>query len=105
MRIIIKRCFGFVAFLFGIALMCWFVYNQFWPTEEFKSGFRSIFQLFLPIACLMVGWNWMRYKGKGIEEVIPPDLKCPELEAATAKASVVRLTDNKLKACVLAFIK
>ncbi len=28
----------------------------------------------------------MRYKGKGIEEVIPPELKCPELEAATARA-------------------
>lgn len=86
MRIIIKRFFGFVAFFFGIALSCWFVYNQFWPTEEFKSGFRSVFQLVVPIACLVVGWNWMRYKGKGIEEVIPPDLKCPELETATAKA-------------------
>jgi uncharacterized protein YegJ (DUF2314 family) len=86
MRIIIKRTFGFVAFLFGIAISCWFIFNQFFPTEEFKSGFRSVFQLAVPIACLVVGWNWMRYKGKGIEEVIPPDLKCPELEAATAKA-------------------
>lgn len=86
MRILIKRFFGLVAFLLGVALSGWFIYNQFWPTEEFKSGFRSVFQLGVPIACLLVGWKWMHYKGKGIEEVIPPDLKCPELEAATARA-------------------
>lgn len=28
----------------------------------------------------------MHYKGKGIEEVIPPDLKCPELDASIIKA-------------------
>ncbi len=85
-RIYFKRFFGIIAFLFGLILSGWFVYNQIWPTEEFKSGFRSIFQLAVPIACLAVGWKWMRYKGKGIEEVIRGDLKCPELEASIVKA-------------------
>ena len=75
-----------MALLIGIVLIGWFIYNQIWPTEEFKTGFRSVFQLVLPIACIAVGWRWLRYDGKGIEEVVPPDLKCPELEAATMKA-------------------
>jgi len=85
-RILTKRAFGVIAFLVGLALSGWFIYNQIWPTEEFKSGFRSIIQLVIPIACLFVGWKWMRYKGKGIEEVIPPDLKCPELDASIERA-------------------
>lgn len=107
MRILIKRSFGVLAFLIGLALSGWFIYNQFWPTEEFKSGFRSVFQLAVPIACLVVGWNWMRYKGKGIEEVIPPDLKCPELEASVekAKATMPQFITEVEKGIDGAFIK
>ncbi len=61
-RIILKRTLGVVTFSMGVILCGWFIYNQIWPTEEFKSGFRSIFQLALPIAFLLVGWNWIRYK-------------------------------------------
>ena len=85
MRIFIKRFLGVLAFLIGITLCVWFVYNQLWPTEEFKTGFRSVLQLGLPIMFLFVGWNWMRYKGKGIEEVVPSDLTCPELDASFDK--------------------
>lgn len=80
MRIILKRTLGVVAFSMGLILSGWFIYNQIWPTDEFKSGFRSIFQLVLPIAFLLVGWNWIRYKGRGIEEVITPDIHCAELD-------------------------
>lgn len=74
----------------GAALSIWFIYNQIWPTEEFKSGFRSVFQLILPIAFLVVGWKWVRYEGKGIEEIIPPDFEFPELETSirAARASM-----------------
>lgn len=85
-RIWFKRIFGVLAFLIGLALLGWFIYNQIWPTDEFKRGFRSVFQLAAPIACLLVGWSWMRYQGKGIEEVTPPDLKCPELDESVMKA-------------------
>jgi Uncharacterized protein conserved in bacteria (DUF2314) len=85
-RIYIKRFLGVIALLFGVSIIAWFGYNQFWPTEEFKSSYRNIFQLIIPFACLAVGWRWLRYKGKGIEEVIPPDLKCPELEASIGRA-------------------
>jgi len=67
-------------------LLVWFIYNQVHPTDEFKQNFRSIFQLILPVACLIVGWKWVHYEGKGIEEVTPPDLKCPELERSIEKA-------------------
>ena len=85
-RILTKRLFGIIAFLIGLTLGGWFIYNQIWPTEEFESSFYSIFQLAIPIMCLVIGWSWMRYKGKGIEEVIPPDLKCPELDASKERA-------------------
>lgn len=86
LKIWIKRAFGFIAFAIGLTLAGWFIYNQIWPTESFKTGFRSIFQLIPAIACLLVGWTWMRYQGRGIEEITPPDLKCAEVEGATRKA-------------------
>ncbi len=46
----------------------WFVYNQFWPTEDFKASYRNVFQLIIPIACLAVGWKWFRYKEFGIRK-------------------------------------
>lgn len=84
--ILMRRAFGLVALVVGAVLIGWFVYNQIWPTEAFKRGFRSVFQLVLPVLCIAVGWKWVRYDGKGIEEVTPPDLKCPELETARSRA-------------------
>jgi uncharacterized protein YegJ (DUF2314 family) len=34
----------------------------------------------------VVGIVWLRDPGKGIDEITPPDLTCPELEASVAKA-------------------
>ena len=84
--IIVKRILGVIALSFGAVLVVWFIYNQFYPTDEFKSGFKSVFQLILPIAFLVVGWKWLRYKGKGIDEITPPDLKCTELRESVKKA-------------------
>jgi len=98
---------GVIAFLTGFILSVWFIYNQIWPTEAFKTGFRSIFQLFIPIACLIFCWRWTHYKGKGIEEVIPPDLKCPELDAAKecAKATLPEFITEVDQGIDGAFIK
>ena len=106
-RILLKRLLGVVAFLIGLTLSGWFIYNQIWPTEEFKSSFRSIFQLATPIVFLVVGWKWMRYKGKGIEDVVPPDLKCPELDASKerAKATLSEFITEVEKGIDGAFIK
>lgn len=49
-------------------------------------GAVALFQLVLPIVFLLVGWDWVRYQGSGIEDVNPPNLKCPELEAGVSKA-------------------
>lgn len=84
--IILRRALGLVAFLAGITIIGWFIYNQFWPTKEFKSSSHSWFQLIVPVLFVIFGWHWLRYEGKGIEEVIPPDLKCPELDASIVKA-------------------
>lgn len=84
--IYIKRLLGALALITGVGIAGWFVYNQIWPTDEFKRGFRSIFQLAIPIACLVVGWKWVRYQGKGIDEITPPDFKCPELEESVKNA-------------------
>ena len=86
LNIIAKNVFGAITLLIGLALTGWFIYNQFWPTPEFKSGFRSVFQLIFPILCIVFGWRWLRYDGKGIEEITPLDLKCAELEQSVAAA-------------------
>jgi uncharacterized protein YegJ (DUF2314 family) len=86
MGFVVRRVLGAVALAVGIALIVWFVYNLLWPTEEFKSGFRNVFQLIVPIACLIAGWKWIRYEGKGIEQITPPDFDCPELKASVERA-------------------
>lgn len=105
--IFLKRVFGVLAILIGLVIIGWFLYNQIWPTEEFESSFRSIFQLVIPIACIFVGWRWLRYKGKGIEEVIPPDLKCPELDTSVklAQASLPEFIEEVEKGIDGAYIK
>lgn len=84
--IIVKRTLGIVSLTFGVILCGWFVYNQFAPTDAFKSNFHSGFQLIFPIICLVLGWRWVRYQGKGIEEITPSDLDCPELTASVEAA-------------------
>ena len=86
LRILFQRTLGAVAILMGLTVTAWFVYNQIWPTDEFEGGFSSVIQLILSIAFIAVGWRWLRYDGKGIEEVSPPDLQCSELEASIVKA-------------------
>lgn len=85
--IYLKRLLGALALIIGAGIAGWFIYNQIWPTDEFTRSFRTLFQLTIPIACLVVGWKWVRYQGKGIDEITPPDLKCPELEESVKRAS------------------
>ncbi len=85
-RMWIKRLFGAVAFLVGLTLAGWFLYNQIWPTESFKRNFHSLYQLIPALACLYIGWQWMRYEGKSITEVSDLDLDGPELREATRLA-------------------
>lgn len=105
--LLLRRAFGALAFLIGLALIAWFLYNQFWPTEAFRSAYRGIWQLGVPVACLWVGWSWMRHQGKGIEQVTPPDLKCPELDRAaeTARATLPAFIAEVEKGIDGAFIK
>lgn len=80
-----RRTLGVVSFAFGVTILLWFVYNQFWPTREFRSAFRSVFQLVVPLAMVWFGWRWMRDIGPGIETLqIPPD--APELVASVGHA-------------------
>ena len=81
-----KKTFGALALFIGVSLLVWFLYNQFWVTEEFQDHDFNPRMLFVPIACIAVGWKWLRDEGKGIEEVTPPDLKCKELDDAKKRA-------------------
>lgn len=76
----IKRLMGGIAFLVGLGLAVWLIYNQIWPTKEYRANApTSLAQIALPVVCLMVGWKWMRYEGKSITEVSPPDMEDPLL--------------------------
>jgi len=86
MNIIIKRLFGVLALLSGMSIGAWIIYNQFFPTAEFQRHSGNFMGYLLPIACIVVGWKWLRDQGKGIEQVTPPDLKCAELDEAKEKA-------------------
>jgi uncharacterized protein YegJ (DUF2314 family) len=69
----------------GLLLVAWFVYNQFYPTPEFRREFRSVFQLILPIVFIRYGWRWIRYEGRGIEDT-PGNASFPELDESVAQA-------------------
>lgn len=84
-RDVAKRGLGGVSLVFGSAIVLWFLYNQVWPTREFKDGFRSIFQLALPIGMIWIGWRWLTDAGAGVEEQ-DIDIESPELVASVAEA-------------------
>lgn len=79
---------GAIGLATGLFLLGWFSYNQFYPTESFKSGYRSILQLVFPIVCLISGWKAIFYKGKSIEDVTPnfDSSKAEEAQRAKEKA-------------------
>ncbi|HEV3459598.1 MAG TPA: hypothetical protein VHG32_23855 [Thermoanaerobaculia bacterium] len=58
-----RRFFGVLALVIGTSLLVWLVYNLFWPTPEFKQGYKTPVQLILPFAMLYVGWHWIRGRG------------------------------------------
>ncbi len=104
--IIARRILGVVAIFFGVAIIAWFLYNQVFPTPEFRRNYFGLFQLAVPIAFLIVGWRWLRYQGAGIEET-PGDFKCPELveSVAQAKAALPHFIQQVEKNIDGAFIK
>src|ERR1700739_2426487 len=83
--IIFRRILGVTAFIFGLAILGWFIYNQFYPTPEFQRSFFGLFQLVVPAAFLIYGWRWMRYEGAGIEET-PGTAEIPELTESISQA-------------------
>lgn len=102
----LKRILGFVSFAMGTAIIGWFIYNQFWPTAEFRRHSRSVFQLAVPISMIWFGWRWMLDIGPGIETLqIDPD--APELLASVQKArcSMPRFLDAVRRHQDGAFVK
>jgi hypothetical protein len=56
----IKNLLGLASLLFGVTLLGWIVYNLFSPTPEFRSSYKTIFQLALPLVMVGYGWRWLR---------------------------------------------
>jgi uncharacterized protein YegJ (DUF2314 family) len=80
-----KRMLGGVALLMGVAILGSVAYNLVWPTESFRSSYRTVFQFILPLAMVWYGWRWLLDIGPGVESVqIDPD--APELAASVLKA-------------------
>jgi hypothetical protein len=56
----IKNLLGLASLLFGVTLLGWIVYNLFSPIPEFRSSYKTAFQLALPIVMFWYGWRWLR---------------------------------------------
>jgi hypothetical protein len=56
----IKNLLGFASLLFGVTFLGWIVYNLFSPTPEFRSSYKTAFQLALPLVMMAYGWRWLR---------------------------------------------
>jgi hypothetical protein len=56
----IKNLLGLASLLFGATLLGWIVYNLFSPTPEFRSSYKTAFQLALPLVMVAYGWRWLR---------------------------------------------
>jgi uncharacterized protein YegJ (DUF2314 family) len=104
--IILRRILGAIALVFGVSILAWFVYNQFYPTAEFQRSYLGVFQLVVPIAFLIYGWRSLHYDGVGIEET-PGTFTSPELveSVAHAKASLPYFLDQVEKNPDGAYIK
>jgi uncharacterized protein YegJ (DUF2314 family) len=69
---------GLGVFILGISLLGFIAYLVIFSEE--KNKLSDILMALIPFLFLFVGWDWMKYKGKGIEEVTAPNFECPELD-------------------------
>lgn len=81
----IKRTLGALSLLFGIAMVGWFIFNLFHPTEAFRWHFYRVFQLAIPAVMIWFGAAWLFGSGPGLENE-DIDFDSPELLAATEQA-------------------
>jgi uncharacterized protein YegJ (DUF2314 family) len=104
--ILVRKILGVLAISFGLAILGWFVYNQFHATPEFQRNYFGFFQLAVPVAFLIYGWRWLRYEGAGIEET-PPTFSCPELQESVvqAKSTLPRFIEQVERNVDSAFVK
>lgn len=86
LKLSLKKLVGLLIFLIGVGIILWVVYNQFFPTDLYRESPISLFRMVLPAVSVYVGWRWLKDEGKGIDEVIPPELRFPELEEAALKS-------------------
>ncbi|HEX7900839.1 MAG TPA: DUF2314 domain-containing protein [Planctomycetota bacterium] len=71
---VVKRVLGVLAIVAAVALAVWL-----FPR-------RGIFSFTAPVVLVLIGWTFLRDPGKGIDQITPPDLKCPELEESVKLA-------------------
>lgn len=57
-----RKTFGAIALLIGVSILGWVGYNLFSPTPEFRSNYKGVFQLGVPLAMIWVGWIWLTRK-------------------------------------------
>jgi MFS family permease len=82
---VVGKTLGALALVIGVTIIGWFIYNLFAPTPEFRSSYRTVFQLAVPIGLVWFGWRSLTSAGPGLEQV-SADLARAELMEAAAKA-------------------
>lgn len=83
---ILKRLMGIVAIFVGVVLLGWYLYNQLYPTAEFREGYKGLYQLVFPILSVWYGFRWLLNLGPGIDHRQDVDYKNPIFIAALAQA-------------------
>ncbi|GEM_PF-2984678 len=67
--IIVKKIFGGISLLFGVAILAWVLYNKFFgKTAEFKSNTTLLPVFAVPLALIWFGWYWLTDKGQPAEK-------------------------------------
>tara|TARA_B100000614_G_C14522179_1_gene483037 strand:+ start:567 stop:1184 length:618 start_codon:yes stop_codon:yes gene_type:complete len=83
-RIIAKKALGLFTFILGVGLLGIIIYFSFAPKDDVDGP--NIFMAIVPLLFVFTGWSWMKYKGRGIDEVTPPNFECPELDESVELA-------------------
>jgi uncharacterized protein YegJ (DUF2314 family) len=77
----LKKIFGFITFISGLAILGWGGYNFFFPQPEFSM--RGPWQLVAPVFFVILGYHWMT---ASVFEPMAVDKSDPLMQEAVAQA-------------------
>ncbi|MEY4484913.1 MAG: hypothetical protein RL693_2365 [Verrucomicrobiota bacterium] len=60
MKRFLKFILGLIALVMGLTIIIWCIYSSIVPNEDFQLSIMDIPRLFVPLALVWFGWNWIR---------------------------------------------